>query len=1186
LVLLPMLVIGQTENYTKTTAYKVPTTDGITANDGSGAVTPEKKIVNITYFDGLGRPIQQVAGRQSNTGKDIITHITYDAFGRQSKDYLPYVSSGGTVNYDSNASANVMSFYGSPTPAITGNPNFEATTYPFSEKEFEASPLNRVFKQGAPGTDWALGAGHEIKLDYQTNSANEIKHFKATAIRDPTSDLYDIGLVDNGFYAANELYKTITKDENWTSGNNNNTTEEFKNKEGQVVLKKTYNNGVAHETYYVYDIYGNLTYVIPPLVTNASAQLDDLCYQYKYDYRNRLVEKKLPGKQWEFIVYDRLDRVVKTGPVFAPFTDLMALNKIGWLITKYDAFNRPVYTGWEQTVTVTSADRQFFQNAQNTSTSILNETRKMQTIDGIAAYYTNFVSPMSFKLLTVNYYDDYNLPNVQSPIPTSIEGQPVLVNVKSLPTGSWVRVLTTSSAITGETASTFYDAKARPIRTYLKNYFRGYTQTDSKLNSFSGQLQYTVTTHKRDNTSALLTVKDEFTYSAQDRLLTHTHQINGGATKELLAKNEYDELGQLIVKRVGGNASTAVGLQKVNYSYNIRGWLKGINDITNLNPTPGENDLFSFKLNYNAVAGSAAGVSPLYNGNISETYWRTASDDKLRKYGYEYDHLNRLKNAIYQKPDNAVPVTNSYNESLAYDKNGNIMSLSRTGEFDDAVNTLQMDNLTYEYANNNASNQLIKVTDATNNPNGFKYVASTGSDYSYDANGNMTIDKNKGITAIVYNHLNLPTKITFGTTGTIEYLYNAVGQKLQKKVTEGTNVITTDYLSGFQYSNSILDFFPHAEGYVKNTVVNGNNSYNYVFNYTDHLGNVRLSYGVDPNNTAAIKIMEENNYYPFGLKHNNYNMSRKYYLTYGSGVGISSCNTCPKGYNYKYNGKELQDELGLNWYDYQARNYDPALGRWMNPDPKAETSRRFSPYAYALNNPVYFIDPDGMQAVDNDDPIHNSNGDVIGDDGKSDNKIHIVFDKNVELEIYNQTASGNKAIDLTNKEHVTLNGGSNTVDGVVASVEAQSKNTSNGNGAGLHEEGGNTQKDANGNVQTVSWSPGDTKTGSNNAAINPFNGVTKPSSGSLLDYWHVHTSGSLAVDDGNGTETVFKAAIGPSGTNAGATSGDIPYQAGMEARGYNTTAIQVDTVNKSNNVNFYNGTKVTGTMSLNNFKKL
>jgi RHS repeat-associated protein len=92
--------------------------------------------------------------------------------------------------------------------------------------------------------------------------------------------------------------------------------------------------------------------------------------------------------------------------------------------------------------------------------------------------------------------------------------------------------------------------------------------------------------------------------------------------------------------------------------------------------------------------------------------------------------------------------------------------------------------------------------------------------------------------------------------------------------------------------------------------------------------------------------MEENNYYPFGLKHEGYN----------SDVVLLS--------DYKYNGKELQDELGLNVYDYGARNYDPALGRWMNIDPLAEQYRRWSPYNYCVDNPMRFVDPDGMGVDD------------------------------------------------------------------------------------------------------------------------------------------------------------------------------------------------------------------------------
>ena len=124
-----------------------------------------------------------------------------------------------------------------------------------------------------------------------------------------------------------------------------------------------------------------------------------------------------------------------------------------------------------------------------------------------------------------------------------------------------------------------------------------------------------------------------------------------------------------------------------------------------------------------------------------------------------------------------------------------------------------------------------------------------------------------------------------------------------------------------------------------------------------------MSYGVDPS-TNVLKIIEENHYYPFGLKHAQYNTDIKNYGMVGSQLKMKPAVGLGGGYKYKYNGKELQDELGLNWYDYGARNYDASLGRWMNMDPLAETSRRFSPYTYALNNPIFFIDPDGMEAIE------------------------------------------------------------------------------------------------------------------------------------------------------------------------------------------------------------------------------
>jgi hypothetical protein len=258
LLLFPMIIIGQTGNFIKSTTYKHASSATI-ANP-----TPTQASQNITYFDGLGRPIQKIANAQSPLGKDIIVPIEYDAFGRQEKDYLPYVSTtASSLDYKTTALTDVGTFYNVP--------GYENTTNPFSKKEFEASPLNRVLKQAAPGEDWKLGNGHEIRFDYQTNTiADKVRRFGVSFIAGNTENPY---LEDKGIYTPSELYKTITKDENWLSYQfypNDHTVHEFKDKEGRIVLKRTFDANKWHDTYYVYDDYGNLTYVLPPKTNTYS----------------------------------------------------------------------------------------------------------------------------------------------------------------------------------------------------------------------------------------------------------------------------------------------------------------------------------------------------------------------------------------------------------------------------------------------------------------------------------------------------------------------------------------------------------------------------------------------------------------------------------------------------------------------------------------------------------------------------------------------------------------------------------------------------------------------------------------------------------------------------------------------------------------------------------------------------
>ena len=189
------------------------------------------------------------------------------------------------------------------------------------------------------------------------------------------------------------------------------------------------------------------------------------------------------------------------------------------------------------------------------------------------------------------------------------------------------------------------------------------------------------------------------------------------------------------------------------------------------------------------------------------------------------------------------------------------------------------------------------------------------------------------------------------------YIYNALGVKLIKRVSTPQTQNETVYSNGFQYQDTKLQYFPTAEGYV--SVLEG--KINYVYNYTDHLGNVRLSYGLDPEVQGQLKILSENHYYPYGLKHSNYNAIEYAYKENELGTYVILEPTDRQDYRYKYNGMEYQDELGLNLYDMDFRDYDPAIARWTGIDPV--THHNMSPYMAFDGNPVFWADPSGADAI-------------------------------------------------------------------------------------------------------------------------------------------------------------------------------------------------------------------------------
>ena len=355
-------------------------------------------------------------------------------------------------------------------------------------------------------------------------------------------------------------------------------------------------------------------------------------------------------------------------------------------------------------------------------------------------------------------------------------------------------------------------------------------------------------------------------------------------------------------------------VNKQSYIYNVRSWLTGISGTC-----------FTQNLYYNTGVGTAK-----YNGSISSMTWKSGNESTVRGYKFTYDGLDRMLNATYGETASISTNANRFSENVTgYDKNGNIKSLQRYGQTGASAYGL-IDNLTFTLN----GNQLSRVDDAVMASaygGGFEFkdgVKQVG-EYTYDANGNLTKDLNKGITDIQYNCLNLPSAVTFSDGSTITYVYAADGTKLRTVHKIGGATTTTDYCGNVVYENGAQKLLITEEGYI---TLSDNKYYYYL---KDHQGNNRVVI----NQSGAVE--ETNHYYLFG------------------GVFASSTSTQP----YKYNSKEYDTKKGLNWYDYGARHYDAVLGRFMTVDPLAEKYYSESLYTYCYSNPINCIDPNGKDGI-------------------------------------------------------------------------------------------------------------------------------------------------------------------------------------------------------------------------------
>lgn len=908
------------------------------------ATAPEQNSLNLIgrpltdvkqstkYFDGFGRNIQIVAKQASPAGNDVVTANCYDpTTGNEIFKYLPFVSN--TTNpyfsandgvFKSDAFDEQVAFYNT---YLNGQQNetsigSKSLNWAYSKTNYEASPLNRVLTTLAPGANWVGSEGgqnHNIQQQTLVNTAadnvimwNAATNKSATAqfTASPTLPAY------GGAYPANTLYKTVSTDEV------GHQVVEFKDQYGQIILKKVQNTasadngtGSAHAgwlcTYYVYDDYGNLRFILTPNVVQlidgnwggiTQAYVDELCYYFEYDNQNRMVIRKTPGTPTGingeiWIVYDQRGRLVMQ-------QDGYQRSAQKWKYNQYDGLDRIIATGF---ITDPSSN---LSDYTNLSTHVNNAASSI-------AYPT--ISGYTSELLSQRFYDNYSWMNTtnSSTLPASLNsGSNGAGNGSFLPasntTAPYAQPLTQSSMTHGMPTGrkievlgsndgqfiyvvNFYDAQGRTVQTQSINYSRG---TDISTNQYdwSGKVLISLVSHTLTSAATPQThnIASIMSYDAMGRLLTINKTINSTingtvvTASSLIETNQYDELSRLKKRTFGNN------LESMTCDYNVRGWLLGANRDYAKTPLSTTN-YFGFDLGYDQASitptgGSSIGsyASQAYNGNVAGAVWKSRSDGVTRKFDYTYDNADRLLTAPY----NESATVNNWSSSdlnfsvsnLGYDANGNIGSMQQYGFMVGGPQII--DNLTYNYnlgkdatTGANYSNRLLNVIDASNNaqsilgdlhyPNG---KSSGNNDYgTYNPNGCITSDYNRNISSIGYYYdMNLPNTIAVANKGTIQYAYDAVGNKLQKQAVQnnatvvynGTNytstiTTTTKYIDGFvykslSYSNTtpsalpaslqytdVLQFTGQEDGRIR--LVQGSTP-QFVFDYfmRDHLSNVRM----------------------------------------------------------------------------------------------------------------------------------------------------------------------------------------------------------------------------------------------------------------------------------------------------------------------------------------------------------
>jgi RHS repeat-associated protein len=783
----------------------------------------------ITYLDGIGREMQQVEVSQSPSGKDIVNFLEYDAFGRQPRSYLPYSTEVLPGEYKISAIADQHIFYATGT-------DWEFTDFAYDEKTFEDAPSGKVTRDAFAGEVWKA-SNHNVHYNYRSNYANEVRLFKF----DPATT----GWKSVNYYSMGTLQVVETTDEN------DNTHLVYLDNKGRTVLEKHPRKLASGEevkqfeyihTYYVYDDLGRLAVVISPegynqLLTGTSftvkATGDVWNFFYRYNNRGLISAGKLPGIDWSYYIYDQLNR-----PVLTQDPNLRVTGK--WSYSKFDQFGRPVSSG---ITAIAGQGAEQLQDQLWMPAVTCSETRS-ESANG----YTNVVFPTeSLEELAINYYDDYDFNSDGTPDYATTNADNARSKEKL--TGQFSKILEEGPAVF-EKGVFFYDYKSRVIETKGTNHDGGEETTWLTYN-FEGLPLEQIRIHQYSYAppggglgfTTELTRKLRYEYDFAGRLKNTWLQVD--EQPEIWINSlGYNELGKVKKQRLhnvlvsSGTIPIQKSMQTIDYRYNIRGWLIGINDLSQVSKN---GDFWAAEMHY-TDGHELLDATAQYSGNIAWMAWKSCRDERTRMYGYEYDPLNRLVKSKYGTAAGpGITESGQYTvDNLTYDDNGNIKSMWVNGAlaYDEETKLHSYgitDQLTYQYE----GNRLLSVTDAIalvpwNGSNDFNDV-SNATDYSYDVNGSMTADANKSV-SITYNHLNLPSLIS-KSTDQVKVIYGADGAKLKEETTENLQVSTTGYFGDIIHEEGKPARILFDGGYLQ---IDTSGKWIPYYFIKDHLGNTRV----------------------------------------------------------------------------------------------------------------------------------------------------------------------------------------------------------------------------------------------------------------------------------------------------------------------------------------------------------